>query len=70
MSMQNGRNLLLELEDDENPGTYMDVGGFMSNDFTISGMAVDTSHMGSVGYRDLLDGGGSRYLSTTGSGVF
>ena len=70
MTAQSGQQLILEIQDDDTPSLYHAVGGFRTNSFTISGTTVDVTNKDSLWGRQLLDEGGRRSLSTSGSGVF
>ncbi|WCL55781.1 phage major tail protein, TP901-1 family [Gimibacter soli] len=52
-----------------NGATYEAAGGFRTNSFTFSGETIDVTSKDSGGYRALM-AGGTRALSTSGSGVF
>lgn len=70
MVAQAGKDLLLKVEDAALPGTYVAVGGFRSNSFTINGEGVDITNKDSAGFKELLDGAGVRSITASGTGVF
>lgn len=70
MPAQAGKNFILKVEDDVTPDQYNTVGGFRSNNFSVNGEAIDVSDKDSAGWKELLDGGGLRSMSVSGSGVF
>lgn len=68
MPAQKGRELLLQVDD--GAGSYVTVGGFKSNSFSINGNAVDITNKDSGGFRASLDGGATISIDTEASGVF
>lgn len=70
MAAQAGKDLLLKVEDDALPGTYVAVGGFRSNSFTINGEGIDITNKDSNGFKEMLDGAGVRSVTASGTGVF
>ncbi len=70
MSAGPGKLFIFKIEDPGNPGTYITVGGFRSNAMTINGETIDITDKDSGGFRELLDGGGIKSMSVSGSGVF
>lgn len=70
MVAQAGKDLLLKVEDDAIPDTFVAVGGFRSNSFTINGEGVDITNKDSAGFKELLDGAGVRSITASGTGVF
>ncbi|WND02054.1 phage major tail protein, TP901-1 family [Temperatibacter marinus] len=70
MIPQKGKDFLLLVEDMSNEGSFLQIGGFRSNSFSINGETVDITSKNSRGYRELLDGAGIKSLSTSGSGIF
>jgi TP901-1 family phage major tail protein len=67
MTAQAGRELLLKLE---HGGSFMPVGGFKSNSFSINDENIEVTNKDSGGFREILAGAGIRTVSTSGSGVF
>jgi TP901-1 family phage major tail protein len=67
MAAQQGKELLLKIHDGSD---YQLIGGFQSNDFTISGEAIDITTKEHSGFREYLDGAGVRNLRVSGRGVF
>jgi len=66
-----GRNLVIfNGQGDGPPETFNKLGAFRTNGMTINGEAVDITDKDSDGWRELLDGGGIRNMSFTGSGAF
>ncbi len=70
MAAQHGKDFLLKIEDSGTPGTYLDVGGFRSNSFSMNNETIDITSKSSNNMRELLSGGGVQSFSTSGSGVF
>jgi TP901-1 family phage major tail protein len=67
MAAQAGRELLLKLE---NGGSFVAVGGFKSNSFSINDETIEVTNKASGGFREILAGAGIRTVSASGSGVF
>lgn len=67
MAAHQGKELLLKIHDGSD---YQLIGGFTSNEFTISGETMDITTKDSNGFKELLDGAGNRSVSVSGSGVF
>ena len=62
-----GKDMILKMDIS---GTKETIGGFRSNGFTINGETIDVTNKGSNGRRELLDGGGIKSMSVSGSGIF
>lgn len=65
-----GRNLLLKEGDGLSPESFVTVAGLRPTSISIDGEAVDISHKGSAGWRELLEDGGTVSLSITAGGVY
>ena len=71
MAAQKGRDLLLRADTPAVPGTFETIGGMRSKSLTINEETVDTSDSDSANqWRELLEGGGIKSMSVSGSGVF
>jgi len=71
MSAQQGKDLLLKLDDGTGTGTFVTVAGIRSRKVSFNTATVDTTSSESAGqWRELLAGGGIRTASITGSGIF
>lgn len=68
MPAQNGKELLLQVSD--GIGGYTTVGGFQSNDFSISGEAIDITNKDSAGFKEAMNGGANISIETTANGIF
>lgn len=69
MAAQNGKDLLLKLDD--GAGNFVTVAGLRSRSLTFDAATVDVTHAESAGrWRELLAGAGIKRASVTGSGVF
>ncbi len=66
---QTGRDFYLEIEDEENLGNYLKVGGFTSHHFSMIGDYSDVTSGDSNGYREVL-GCGNKSLDAAGRGRF
>lgn len=70
MAAQKGRSFLLKVSDNASPPSFVTLAGLRETDFSINGDTVDITDKDSNGFRELLDGGGTKSLSVSGSGVF
>lgn len=70
MAGYSGRTLLVQVEQTPGSGTFIDVGGLRTKELKWSNEAVETTNDDDDGARTLLEGGGTRGLDVTGSGVF
>lgn len=70
MTAQKGRDLLLKIDSD-GAGTFVTVAGLRTRTLALNAQSVDVTDMESAGeWRELLDGGGIRRASLSGSGIF
>ncbi|MEM1019626.1 MAG: phage major tail protein, TP901-1 family [Sphingomonadales bacterium] len=70
MAVQSGRAFLLKISDDGDPATYQTVAGLRTNQLTLNSEAVDVTHKGSGGWREILAGAGVKSVSLRGTGIF
>ncbi|MEM7568159.1 MAG: phage major tail protein, TP901-1 family [Pseudomonadota bacterium] len=70
MTAQSGRAFLLKVSDDGSPATYQTVAGLRTNQLTLNSEAVDITHKGSGGWREILPGAGVKSVSLRGTGIF
>jgi len=68
MTIQKGADLKLEIEDPENAGAFLPVGGFTDNSVRFDGTTRDASYKGTGAYVTLLGGGGTVQLIASGRG--
>ncbi len=70
MTAQKGKDLLVKVDMD-GLGSFQTMAGLRATRITFNSETIDVTNMESVGgWRELLDGGGVRSASITGSGVF
>ena len=70
MSAQSGRDMLLKL-DQTGTGSFLSVAGLRTHNLSFNAASIDTTDSQSVNrWRELLDGGGIKKASLSGSGVF
>ena len=70
MAAQNGKDLLIKVDMD-NAGSFETLAGLRASRISLNAQTVDVTHMESVnGWRELLEGGGVKTASISGSGVF
>lgn len=70
MTAQRGRDILLKLEDQNNVGSFITVGGLRSTELTMNAATVDVTTIESAGWRHLLGEAGLRDMRLSGGGVF
>jgi len=71
MTAQQGKDLLLKLDDGTGTGTFVTVAGIRTRKIAFNTSTVDVTSSESVGqWRELLSGGGIRTSSISGSGIF
>lgn len=68
MAVQNGKDLLLKVED--GAGRFETVAGLRATRIAFGAETVDVTSVESAGWRELLASAGVRSASVTGSGVF
>lgn len=70
MSAQNGKDLLIKVDLD-GAGNFETLAGLRASRITFNAQTIDTTSMESAGgWRELLDGGGVKSASLSGSGIF
>ncbi len=70
MVIQNGKDLLIKIDMDGS-GFFMTLAGLRASRIAFNAETVDVTSLASTGgWRELLDGGGVRSASISGSGVF
>lgn len=62
-------DLFLQLEDAAASGGFMDVGGFRSNDITLSGDTIETTDIDSGNFRTLADEASTIYMDISANGI-
>lgn len=70
MPAEKGSALLLKVADGGDPLAYSTVAGLRTTQMSINGDAVNITHKGSGGWRDLLSGAGVRSVSISAAGIF
>lgn len=70
MAQYPGRGLLIKISDGGNPATYLTVGGIRPTNFSIANEPVEVTNKDSNGFRQYLEGAGTRSLAVSGSGVY
>jgi len=70
MPAEKGSAFLLKVGDGEEPPVYSTVAGLRTTQMSINGDAVNVTHKGSGGWRDLLSGAGVRSVSVSAAGIF
>lgn len=70
MPAEKGSALLLKVADGGDPLVYSTVAGLRTTQMSINGDAVNITHKGSGGWRDLLSGAGVRSVSISAAGIF
>jgi len=63
-----GKAFLLQIEDPDSSGTFIDVSGVQANSLTLNDEAVDVTDKGSADNRELLPGCGLRSMSMSANG--
>src|SRR5690606_10089824 len=70
MTPQSGKDMLLKL-DSEGVGSFATVAGLRTKQLAFNAASVDTTDAESAGrWRELLEGGGIKRASISGSGIF
>jgi len=70
MTVQNGKDLLIKIDMDGS-GSFTTLAGLRASRIAFNAETVDVTSLASTGgWRELLDGGGVRSASISGSGVF
>jgi TP901-1 family phage major tail protein len=71
MAAQAGRDMLLKIEGDGNPGDFVTVAGLRAKTISLNARTVDATHADSPGrWRELIAGAGVRSASVSGAGIF
>ncbi|WP_417580447.1 phage major tail protein, TP901-1 family [Pelagibacterium sp.] len=70
MTAQSGKDMLLKL-DETGAGSFLTVAGLRTKQLAFNAASVDTTDAESAGrWRELLEGGGIKRASVSGSGIF
>ncbi|MCF4097937.1 phage major tail protein, TP901-1 family [Maritalea mediterranea] len=70
MGAQSGKDMLLKL-DESGSGSFITVAGIRSRQLAFNAQTIDTTDSQSAGqWRELLQGGGVKTASLSGSGIF
>ncbi|MEQ8166774.1 MAG: phage major tail protein, TP901-1 family [Alphaproteobacteria bacterium] len=70
MTAQSGKDMLLKL-DETGAGSFLTVAGLRTKQLAFNAASVDTTDAESAGrWRELLQGGGIKRASVSGSGIF
>lgn len=70
MAVESGAAFLLKLSDGQEPESFRTVAGLRTTQLSINAQPVVVTNKGSGGWRELLDGAGTRSVSVSGAGVF
>jgi TP901-1 family phage major tail protein len=70
MTIESGSAFLLKIGDGAVPPAYATVAGLRTTQLSINGEAVNVTHKGSGGWRELLSGAGVRSVSVAAAGIF
>jgi len=70
MPAEKGSAFLLKVGDGAEPVNFTTVAGLRTTQMSINGDAVNITHKGSEGWRDLLSGAGVRSVSVSAAGIF
>lgn len=70
MTIERGSAFLLKIGDGATPPAFATVAGLRTTQFSINGEAVNVTHKGSGGWRELLSGAGVRSVSVAAAGIF
>ena len=70
MGVEKGSAFLLKIGDGGTPAAYATVAGMRTTQLSVNGEAVNVTHKGSGGWRELLSGAGVRSVSVSAAGIF
>ena len=70
MGVEKGSAFLLKIGDGGAPAAYATVAGMRTTQLSVNGEAVNVTHKGSGGWRELLAGAGVRSVSVSAAGIF
>ncbi len=70
MAVEKGSAFLLKVGNGGAPLSYVTVGGLRTTQLSVNGDAVNVTHKGSGGWRNLLSGAGIRSVSVSAAGIF
>ncbi|BAI96065.1 tail protein [Sphingobium sp. TA15] len=70
MGVEKGSAFLLKIGDGGAPAAYATVAGMRTTQLPVNGEAVNVTHKGSGGWRELLSGAGVRSVSVSAAGIF
>lgn len=70
MAIENGSAFLLKIGNGAAPLVFTTVAGLRTTQMSVNGEAVNVTHKGSGGWRELLSGAGVRSVSVSAAGIF
>ncbi|MEL6857557.1 MAG: phage major tail protein, TP901-1 family [Pseudomonadota bacterium] len=71
MAGQRGRDVLIKVESESQPDTFVTVAGIRTSEFELNAASVDgTAADSPAGWRELIDGAGVKSARVRGRGVF
>lgn len=70
MAVESGAAFLLKLSDGGDPEGFRTVAGLRTTQLSIASQPVVVTNKDSGGWRELLGGAGTRFVSVSGAGVF
>lgn len=70
MTGYKGALVLLKIGDGQTPETFTTVGGMRTTRFILNNRLIDTTNKDSGAWREVLSGGGVRFISISGDGLF
>lgn len=70
MAAQAGRQVLIQVEDDDSPASYTSIGGLRTKTLNFNGNPIDITSDDDTNWQTLLDGEGVKSVEVSGSGVF
>lgn len=70
MAASKGRSFVLQIGDGATSESFNTIGGLIANTVTINNENVDMTNKDSAGWRELLEGAGTRSVSISGNGIF
>lgn len=63
-----GKNFLLQIEDPDASGVFIDIGGIQANSLNLNDEAVDVTDKGSSDWREIMPSCGTRSMSMSANG--
>jgi len=70
MTAYKGALVLLKIGDGEETELFSTIGGMRTTRFVFNSKLIDTTNKDSGAWRQILEGGGIRYISISGDGLF